>query len=147
METQMNVELPANCTCLNLRKAARAVTQLYDDALKPCDLRSTQFSLLSAVHHKGPIGIAALASILETDRTTLTRNLNPLLSRSLIEITSGKDARRKPVALTVEGIELLKRASPLWNSVQRKLVEKIGQPRWESLLTDLTTTTTAAHDL
>ena len=143
----MKVEMPQNCTCLSLRKAARVVTQLYDEALKPCGLRSTQFSVLSAVHRKGPIGIADLAKLLETDRTTLTRNLKPLIARSLIEIIGGIDARRKPVALTPAGIDLLTLATPLWQTVQGDLVTTLGQPRWENILSDLTAVTTAAHEM
>ena len=69
----MDADALPNCTCFNLRKAARAVTQVYDEALKPSGLRATQFSLLSAVEIEGPVGVAALARMLVMDRTTLTQ--------------------------------------------------------------------------
>ena len=87
----MNVETPANCTCFNLRKAARAVTQMYDAALKPSGLRATQFALLSVVESNGPAGITELARALVTDRTTLTRNLKPLLDQELLQVVDGAD--------------------------------------------------------
>jgi DNA-binding MarR family transcriptional regulator len=146
-EQPMNVEKPSNCTCLNLRKAARLVTQLYDESLKPCGLRSTQFSVLSVVQHKGPLGIADLAALLDTDRTTLTRNRKPLFDRSLTKVIGGEDVRRKPVSLTATGVDQMTQATPFWQSIQRDLVSKLGQPRWEDLLSDLTATTTAVHQM
>ncbi|MEE8273100.1 MAG: MarR family transcriptional regulator, partial [Alphaproteobacteria bacterium] len=68
----------AICTCFNLRKAARAVTQLYDAALGPSGLRATQFSLIAALGVRGAPTISQLAKAMVMDRTTLTRNLKPL---------------------------------------------------------------------
>ncbi len=82
----MYVNAPANCTCFNLRKAARAVTQTYDKALKPSGLRATQFSLLRMVAKLGPVGIKDLAKALVIERTTLGRNLKVLSDRGLLEI-------------------------------------------------------------
>ena len=42
------------CACANLRKAVRAVSQLYDDAFRPIGLRATQFGLLGATGMLGP---------------------------------------------------------------------------------------------
>ena len=133
----MNVKTPANCTCFNLRKAARAVTQMYDDALKPSGLRATQFSLLSVVENSGPIGITELAGRLVTDRTTLTRNLKPLLSQELLQVVDGADRRQRPIALTSRGRDRLAQALPLWREVQSRLAKGFGHSRWTGLLGDL----------
>ena len=89
----MDVNAPANCTCFNLRKAARAVTQAYDKEMKPSGLRATQFSLLRMVAKLGPVGIKDLAKALVMDRTTLGRNLKVLSDRDLLEIGEGDDRR------------------------------------------------------
>lgn len=133
----MDVQTSTNCTCLNLRKAARAVTQMYDEALKPSGLRATQFSLLSAVENKGPIGITELARTLVTDRTTLTRNLKPLLDRALLQVVDSVDRRQRPIALTSRGRDRLAQALPLWREVQARLVKGFGHARWTGLLGDL----------
>ena len=133
----MNVESPANCTCFNLRKAARAVTQMYDEALQPSGLRATQFSLLSVVENNGPIGITQLARTLVTDRTTLTRNLKPLLDRALLQVVDSADRRQRPIALTSRGRDRLAQALPLWREVQARLVKGFGHARWAGLLGDL----------
>ncbi len=133
----MDVTTPVNCTCLGLRMAARAVTQMYDEALRPTGLRATQFSLLFSVEHGGPRGITELAKMLVMDRTTLTRNLKPLLDQKLLEVIDGPDQRRRPIAITVKGRDILARALPLWQEVQERLAFGLGRSRWWGLLGDL----------
>ncbi len=62
-----------NCTNFNLRKAARVVTHLYDETLKPSGLRSTQFSLLTVLSLEGAETVSNLAHILVMDRSTKKR--------------------------------------------------------------------------
>src|SRR5919106_5809931 len=68
-------EVAAGCACRNLRRTARAVTQLYDQTLRPSGLRITQFTLLVAVAISEPVPITRLADALDLDRTTLARDL------------------------------------------------------------------------
>lgn len=133
-------EAPANCTCFNLRKAARAVTQAYDEALKPTGLRATQVQLLSVVAAVGPAPITELAKTLVMDRTTLTRNLKPLIQNGLLEVTGSTDQRRRPIAITAQGSALLDQARPLWSRVQTRMVEGLGKDGWSDLLQKLNQT-------
>jgi len=133
----MEIKKHANCTCFNLRKATRVITQLFDEALKPSGIRSTQFTLLSTAQSKGPVGISELAKLLATDRTTLTRNLKPLLDRGLLVTVNGPDARRRPVELTPKGLETLRKAVPLWETVQAEIAQTFGHHRWENMIHDL----------
>ena len=89
-----------DCTCFNLRKATRAVTQFYDDALRPTGLRVTQFSLLGVIDAFGTASITELAPEAVMDRTTLTRNLAVLEDEGLIRVEQGDDARVRQVSLT-----------------------------------------------
>lgn len=122
-----------NCACFNLRKATRAVTQLYDDMLRPTGLRTTQFSLLVSTSLLGPISVTRLAEMGVIDRTTLTRNFKPLEKRGLIKVASGEDRRTRFVTLTDRGREALTKALPLWKKAQASVVRKLGQERWKSL--------------
>ena len=85
----------ADCACLNLRGAARAVTQMYDEVLRPSGLKATQFSVLAAVATIGPAAMTVIAKALVMDRTTLTRNLKPLMDRGLVKAGKGADDRRQ----------------------------------------------------
>lgn len=133
------------CACFNLRKASRAVTQLYDEILQPSGLLATQFTLVVAISIAGSTTITRLAEDLVMDRTTLTRNLKPLERQGLIEIASGQDQRTRVVALTAEGREALAKAIPLWEQVQASVVEGLGQNRWSTLLSNLSATVLLAH--
>ncbi len=133
----MDVKAPANCTCFNLRKAARAVTQTYDKAMKPSGLRATQFSLLTLVAKLGPVGIKDLAKALVMDRTTLGRNLKVLSDRGLLEIGEGDDRRYRPINITARGQEALELALPLWEQAQTRMANGLGHDRWAGFLSDL----------
>ena len=133
----MDVTEPTNCTCFGLRKAARAVTQMYDQALKPTGLRTTQFSLLAVTERVGPRGMAELAEQLVMDRTTLTRNLKPLLDRGLLESVAGTDRRRRPIVITAKGRAALAGALPHWREAQARMAGNLGRARWWRLLGDL----------
>src|ERR1700757_2135942 len=83
-----------DCTCFSLRKTTRAITQLYDEALRPTGLRVTQFSLLIATVMLESVTVTRLAEIGVMDRTTLTRNL--CYARISNCDTSGRDRSNGP---------------------------------------------------
>ncbi len=125
------------CLCFNLRKTARAVTQHYDEALRPAGLKTTQFSVLVATTMAGRTTMNRLAEALVMDRTTLTRNLRPLEQDGLIAIVPGRDRREREVTLTSRGQERLAKALPLWRRAQTQTVSRLGGARAERLLGDL----------
>ncbi len=125
------------CVCFNVRKTARALTQIYDDALKPSGLRVTQFTLLMATTLHEPATLHRLASITVTDRTTLTRNLQPLETQGLIRIESGADRRERQVTMTARGRQVLATAIPLWENLQTRFAETFGSERLQQLFGDL----------
>ena len=125
------------CACFNIRKAARAISQLYDDVLRPSGLRVTQFSILAVTRRLGPVTVTRLAEVTVTDRTTLTRNLKLLAQQKLIRITLGKDRREREVTLTDRGHLALAQAFPLWKDVQKQVAQKLGRERFQRLLSDL----------
>ena len=137
---------PENCTCFNLRKAARAVTQVYDAALQPVGLKATQFSLLAAAGAAEGRTVGQLAEALVLDRTTLTRNLAPLVRDGLISVEEGSDRRARLVEVTPAGRRLLKRAWPLWRGAQDRMVGDLGDRQWADLLTRLNATVAAAQE-
>src|SRR5215472_11476472 len=96
------------CACGRLRRAARALTQLYDDAMAPSGLRVTQFSLLRTLGRSGSMRISELAAAQLLDRTALSRNLDPLVERGLLKVTPGNDARTREVVLTRAGKSALR---------------------------------------
>ena len=117
---------PAECTCFRIRGAARRVTQIYSRHLAPTGLKISQFSLLGFVAAEGPISIGRLSNLLATDRTTLTRNLRPLLQGGLVERATSGDRRRHELVATPDGRALFKRALPLWVAAEQEVRAAMG---------------------
>src|SRR6218665_1293028 len=90
---------PARCTSFMARSLSRKISQFYDDQLAPSGLRGTQFNMLVQARRAkdGPLTVTRLAELLNTDRTTLTRNLQTLQAQGLIEVVAGADARSRCV--------------------------------------------------
>jgi DNA-binding MarR family transcriptional regulator len=144
--TQFDVTDVSACTCANLRQAARVVTQAYNGALRPVDLRATQFSILANLISPADMPLTRLAQALVMDRTTLTRNLKPLIRRKLVRIEHEEDRRVRNVVLTDAGRKIFAEALPLWQQVQTRISEGLGQKRWSGLLEDLTATVSIFQD-
>ena len=132
------------CACANVRRAARAITQLYDDALREIGLRSTQFTLLQALSLSGDLTQGQLGEFLAIDSTTLTRTLGALKSRGWITSRPGKDRRERYWALSPVGRRQLAKARPAWEGAQRRMRSGIGPARLSSLFDDLAQIVAAA---
>jgi DNA-binding MarR family transcriptional regulator len=130
-------EVARACACANLRRAARAVTQVFDEALGPSGLRATQFTLLVTSRLMGESTINELAERMAMDRTTLSRNLKPLVRSGLLEVRPGEDGRTRLVRLTPAGEHALEEAYPLWQQAQQETVGILGEERHEALLGDV----------
>ncbi|MFT4570601.1 MAG: DNA-binding MarR family transcriptional regulator [Hyphomicrobiaceae bacterium] len=135
----------SRCACLNLRQAARAITQLYDEALRPTGLRATQLAVLGTAKGSPCISVCKLAELLVLDRTTLTRNLKPLEKRGLIRVETCDDRRTRSICITDEGSEVLAQAIPLWEAIQQRVVGELGLQRYDRLVDDLTETVRIAQ--
>ena len=117
---------PLDCTCFRIRGAARRVSQIYSKHLASTGLKISQFSLLGFVTAEGPVSIGRLSELLATDRTTLTRNLRPLLQGGLIERAPSGDKRRHELLATPAGRALFKRALPLWAAAEQEVRTAMG---------------------
>ncbi|MGB7352891.1 MAG: MarR family winged helix-turn-helix transcriptional regulator [Acidobacteriaceae bacterium] len=129
--------------CASFRRSARALTQLYDEAMRPTGLRGTQFTILQALSLTGEITQGDLGEILAIDSTTLTRTLEILGRRGWIAKRQGKDRRERWLRLTSAGQKQFNVALSAWQKVQDRLRRQLGHERWQVLL-QLTQDVTAA---
>lgn len=114
------------CNCLSLRQASRRVTQLYDQALAPLDLRATQLSMLRTIDQLGPTTLNALAEAMVMDRATLGHNVRPLQARGLVRLVVGRDRRSREVSLTQKGRKTLAEGWKHWRRAQDAFEAEIG---------------------
>ena len=116
------------CLCLYVQRAARALARRFDAALRPVGLTNGQFSLMMSLNRPEPAGMAAVASLLAMDRTTLTAALKPLRRRGLLKITPDPtDRRGRLMTLTPKGKRLLARAVPVWKSTHVTVEALLGK--------------------
>jgi len=125
------------CACATLRETSRTVTRLYDGALKPSGLLTTQYIVLVAIQKAQPATIGQLAEMMAMDRTTLTRNLKPLEKSGLVTSGKGDDQRTHLVSLTPKGTVAMEKAFPLWCKVQSQVAAKLGATKFKRLVSDL----------
>ncbi|MBK8619078.1 MAG: winged helix-turn-helix transcriptional regulator [Anaerolineales bacterium] len=125
------------CVGFNTRRATRLVTQYYDKALAPTGLRSTQYSLLNALSMLGEASMQDMSIMMAMDRTTLTRNLSPLLKKGLVKVSVGSDRRSRPIKITPRGKSALEEALPYWQKAQSHIVDSFGADNWDQLMRGL----------
>jgi DNA-binding MarR family transcriptional regulator len=125
------ISLP--CLCANMRRAARAITQFYEEELRPSGLRASQFTLLQTLNLAPGISQKRLAGLLEFDSTTLTRTLAFLRHRGWLRSEAGTDRRELRLSLTAAGLEEYRRVAPYWQSAQRRLRKELGEANWNQI--------------
>jgi len=123
------------CMCANIRRAARAFTQRYDEALRPLGLTITQFTILQALSLAGEPTQGELGELLAMDSTTLTRTLAIMGRHGWIAKKYGADRRERRLHLTPAGKSEFTRAVPNWRSAQETLRKRLGKERWDELTT------------
>ena len=115
------------CTCFKLRRLTRRVTAVYDRALSASGMRVTQYSVLAHLRGLPGVPMSQLAETLDMDRTTLTRNLKPLLDAGWVEVqASAGDARVRLVRITSAGEAQWQAARVYWRRAQDEVNATIG---------------------
>ena len=137
------VDLP--CACATARRAARAVTQLYDGHLRAAEIEGTQFALLSVLGSLGPCNQSAIGERFALDKTTLSRNLKLLKNKGWIEAAEASDGRERRYVLTAAGEKRLAAAKPVWRRAQEHLRASMSEKEWDAMWKVFRTLTTAAH--
>jgi len=127
----------APCACGRLRRASRALTQFYDDAMAGSGLRVTQYSLMRTLARQGTVRISDLARAYLLDRTAMTRTLDPLVAQGYVRIAPGRDARTREVTLTRAGVAALDAAADEWKRAQAAVSRRIGRERLDALIATL----------
>jgi DNA-binding MarR family transcriptional regulator len=122
------------CLCAGLRRAARALTQTYDEALRPVDIRGTQFTILQVLSRTGEISQGRLGQVLAMDSTTLTRTLAVLIRQGWVAERRGQDRRERLISMTSDGHDKFNSALPLWKAVQKRMRAHMGDERRDEFM-------------
>ncbi len=135
--SELNLHGTGSCASFNFRRAARAVTSLYDRAFEPFGIRSTQFSILVGIAKTQPTSISALSDLLVIDRTTLTRSLRLLKRQGFLSISDRSTKRQRFLSLTSRGERTLAASLPAWRKAQDRFVQSLGADYWTDFRSEL----------
>jgi DNA-binding MarR family transcriptional regulator len=120
-------EIASNCLLTRTRQISRVLTAIYDEELRPFGINAPQFSLLVLIMELGPLSRSDLGRRNHHDRSTLTRNLQPLVSQGWVcEGPVQSDGRSRPLSLTEQGKALLHDAAAAWSVAQTKAKALLG---------------------
>jgi DNA-binding MarR family transcriptional regulator len=122
----MSVLVSLGCTCGRLRMLARRLTRIYDAQLACEGIKVTQYSLLVNIS-RGEKTLSELAAAMDMERTTLTRNLEPLETQGWVKTRSGRDPRSRVVAISDSGRRKIETVLPLWRKAQREVAATLGE--------------------
>lgn len=120
-------DMASGCLMGRARLLTRVLTGIYDDELRPFGLKATQLNLLVVVAQLGPVRRIEIGRMIHLDPSTLTRNLQVMLSNGWIEeVANDEDGRGLPLQATQRGKALLESVSPAWSRAQRKAEKLLG---------------------
>ena len=111
----------SECTCNLIRAMARHVTRLYDDRLRPCGLKLTQYAVLSRLKRLGSTSLVTLARESDLDVTSMSRAMRPLINAGFVELGNGPNARTNAYSLTGAGRRAYDEAHELWRRAQDEI--------------------------
>src|SRR5215469_1734424 len=134
------------CTCGTLRRASRAVTNLYDLVLAPSGLRLTQFLVLKSLHERSQIAQCDFARDQDIAVETLSRRFGALRRKGLVEMRLGERHGERIYSLTLEGHQAFRKALPYWERAQERLRNVLGNSDTRALLDICERVRLAAHN-
>ena len=139
-EGQEHLMAKSHCNVTALRKASRRLSQIYDAALAPHGLRSTQRAILAHVARANSPTMGELATALVLDRTALNHNLKPLVRDGYLKIAVDEnDARGRRIELTDRGQQILNASRDDWLAAQRRFEQQFGETQAAALRSALET--------
>jgi len=114
------------CVAVRLRTLNRVITNIYDDALRPLDLKVSQMNILVAAAKMGTARPLEVCEYLHLDVSTLSRNVERMKARGWLEVVPDEDGRSQPFELTPQGRKLLEKAIPAWSEAQQQVTTVLG---------------------
>lgn len=123
----------SGCYCITLRRAAQAISDLYDAHMAAIGITVNQYSLLSKLGHYPNCSVSELAEYARLERTTVVRALKPLTAKGLIKDLSDEGERKRNLCLTAEGEEIVKKGKVIWHQEQEEIERRLGKDGVEQL--------------
>ncbi len=131
------IQAGLSCLNLNLERATRSVVVQFDRALAPAGLTSQRYSILMTLGVADEYTLKALADFLSLDRTTLIRNLEPLIEQGLARDLPPGPRNLRRLAITPAGKKKLEQSYPLWLEAHRQMTALFGDESYREFIRKL----------
>src|SRR3982751_3813790 len=119
-------KVAGECVAVRLRMLNRVITNIYDNALRPLDLKVSQMNILVAAAKMGTARPLEVCEYLHLDVSTLSRNVERMKARGWLEVVPDEDGRSQPFQLTPQGRKLLEKSVPAWSEAQQEVTRVLG---------------------
>src|SRR3954453_11555019 len=119
-------KIAGECVAVRLRMLNRVITNIYDNALRPLDLKVSQMNILVAAAKMGTARPVEVCEYLHLDVSTLSRNVERMRARGWLEVVPDEDGRAQPFRLPAQGRKCLDKAIPAWGEAQQQVTRVLG---------------------
>ena len=115
-----------NCFGFTVRSLNRRISQRYDSVLRPFGLTIGQLNVLHVIKLFQPLAQSVISRKLSMEKSTLSREVEKLRQRGLVEWVESPDQRQKLTQLLPAGEQLLAQIFPVWEQAQQELAELLS---------------------
>lgn len=119
--------IAGECLAVRTRLLNRTITGIYDDALRPHGLTVGQLNILVLVAKRGPLPAGDIATRLNMEKSTVSRNVRLMREHGWLEVEAGGTGRTRELALTEAGETLVEQSVPAWRNAQSQAKAVLGQ--------------------
>ncbi|MEW5724706.1 MAG: MarR family winged helix-turn-helix transcriptional regulator [Thermodesulfobacteriota bacterium] len=116
-----------DCLAHKIRQLSRVITGIFDQALRPYDLKISQINIMAVVAARGPAEAEEVSQILNLEKSTLSRNVGRMRAKGWLTLVKRENGRGKALALTEEGARLLVKVFPVWREAQERAAALLGR--------------------
>jgi len=130
MEERVNdltQQMGEQCMAFRVRRLSRAVTKIYDDALRFLGIRVNTLNILMYIGLSGEVKPSKLGAALEMDKSTVSRTVKLLIEKEFVKVTFFNEERGQSLSLSEKGEDLVRRAKPAWEFAQKKAEDLLGK--------------------
>lgn len=129
------IEIGQNCLAARIRVLSRAVSSIFDEAMRHHGFTVPQMNILACVASLGDARPGLVSEVLQLDHTTTSRNLERMINNGWLEYVPDADGRAKPIRVTPKGKRLLQKALPDWRAAQKQAEEFLGDDAANAVMT------------
>lgn len=124
-------ELLAQCALFDVHRLGRILTGLYNARMKDVPMSISQYTLVTNIAALQPARVTEVAAAMLMDRTSVTRLIEPLISRGFLRMEQDEEDRRARIlTVTSKGRVALEKSGHAWREAQQEFFNVIGAEKW-----------------